>query len=86
MDEHDGVGEVAAIGVEDEKSSEAVKIFVVRRDDSLSEEELLEHCREHLAGNKVPKHVAFRDEELPKSNVGKILRKELKTASEGGRR
>lgn len=69
--------EAAAIGVPDEKSTEAVKIFVVRKDDSLSEDEIISHCKEHLAGYKIPRHVEFRDE-LPKTNVGKILRRALR--------
>jgi long-chain acyl-CoA synthetase len=73
----DGVLECACIGVPDEKTGEAVKVFVVRRDDSLTAETIREHCKEHLTGYKVPKQVAFL-EELPKSNVGKILRKELR--------
>lgn len=74
---HPHVVEVAAVGVPHEASGEQVKLFVVRRDDSLSEKVLIEHCRLHLTGYKVPKKVEFRDE-LPKSNVGKILRRELR--------
>jgi len=74
---HPKVLEVAAIGVPDDKSTEAVKVFVVRRDPSLTEEELRAFCAEQLTGYKRPKHVEFRDE-LPKSNVGKILRRELR--------
>ena len=69
--------EVAAIGVSDEKSGEVVKIFVVKKDPSLDEAELKEFCRENLTGYKVPKYIEFRDE-LPKTNVGKILRRALK--------
>ena len=69
--------EVAAIGVPDERSGEAVKIFVVRKDRSLTAEALTAYCRENLTGYKVPHHIEFRDE-LPKSNVGKILRRELR--------
>jgi long-chain acyl-CoA synthetase len=76
---HPGVLEVAAIGVQDERSGEAVKIVVVKKDPSLGESELLEHCRKHLTGYKVPKLVEFRTEPLPKSNIGKILRRELRT-------
>jgi long-chain acyl-CoA synthetase len=76
---HPGVLEVAAIGVPDERSGEAVKIVVVKKDPSLSESELLEHCRKHLTGYKVPKLIEFRTEPLPKSNIGKILRRELRT-------
>lgn len=77
---HPKVLEAACIGVEDEKSGEVVKIFVVKRDESLTEDELISFCREELTGYKVPKQVAFIDE-LPKSNVGKILRKELRDPS-----
>ena len=69
--------ECAAIGVPDAKSGEAVKLFVVRRDESLTAEALLAHCREQLTGYKCPREVEFRTE-LPKSNVGKILRRELR--------
>ena len=74
---HPKVLEAACIGVDDERSGEVVKIFVVKSDASLTEDELLAYCREELTGYKVPKHVAFI-EELPKSNVGKILRKDLR--------
>jgi len=69
--------ECAAIGLPDDKSGEVVKIYVVKRDPSLTEEELLKHCRENLTSYKCPKAVEFRNE-LPKSNVGKILRKDLR--------
>ena len=74
---YDKVLEVAAIGIPDEKSGEVVKIFVVKKDKSLSKDELIQHCRENLTGYKVPKQIEFR-EELPKTNVGKILRRALK--------
>ncbi len=74
---HPKVLEVAAIGVPHEKSGEAVKIFVVKKDPSLSEQELMSYCRDNLTGYKVPKEVEFVDE-LPKSNVGKILRRILR--------
>lgn len=74
---HEKVLECAAIGVPHEKSGEVVKIFVVRKDNSLTKEELIEFCRDNLTGYKVPKLVEFRDE-LPKTNVGKILRKDLR--------
>ena len=74
---HPGVLECAAIGMPDEKSGEAVKLFVVKKDSSLTAAALLEHCRAHLTGYKCPREVEFRDE-LPKSNVGKILRRELR--------
>ena len=73
----DGVVECACVGVPDDKTGEAVKVFVVRRDESLTAEQVREHCKAQLTAYKVPKHVEFRDE-LPKSNVGKILRKELR--------
>jgi long-chain acyl-CoA synthetase len=79
---HDKVLEVAAIGVEDEKSTEAVKLFVVKKDSSLTEDELKEYCKEYLTNYKRPKFVEFR-EELPKSNVGKILRRHLREAETG---
>jgi len=75
--QHPGVLEVAAVGVPHEKSGEAVKIFVVKRDPALTAETLIAHCREHLTGYKVPGQVEFRNE-LPKTNVGKILRRELR--------
>jgi long-chain acyl-CoA synthetase len=74
---HPGVGDVAAIGVHDDHSGEAVKIFVVRKDARLTEKEIIEHCRTVLTGYKIPKHVEFRDD-LPRTNVGKILRRALK--------
>ena len=72
-----GVLEVAAIGVPDEKSGEAVKVFVVKKDPALTADAIKHFCRENLTGYKQPRYVEFRDE-LPKSNVGKILRKELR--------
>ena len=74
---HPGVLEVAAVGVPDEKSGEAVKIFVVKRDEGLTAEMLIAYCRENLTGYKVPRQVEFRSE-LPKTNVGKILRRALR--------
>jgi len=74
---HPKVFEAAAIGVPNEHSGEVVKIFVVKSDPSLTEEELAAYCKENLTGYKRPKFIEFRDE-LPKSNVGKILRKELR--------
>jgi long-chain acyl-CoA synthetase len=76
---HPGVLEVAAIGAPDERSGEVVKIVVVKKDPALTAEELLEHCKRHLTGYKVPKFVEFRTEPLPKTNIGKILRRELRT-------
>jgi long-chain acyl-CoA synthetase len=75
--QHPGVAEVGAIGVPDEKSGEAVKIVVVRRNPALTAEELIQFSRTKLAGYKVPRQVEFRTE-LPKSNVGKILRRALR--------
>ncbi len=74
---HPGVLECAAIGVPDAKSGEAVKLFVVRKDPGLTAETLLAHCRTQLTGYKCPREVEFRAD-LPKSNVGKILRRELR--------
>ena len=74
---HPGVLECAAVGVPDPKSGEAVKLFVVKKDPALTAEALLAHCREQLTGYKCPRDVEFRTE-LPKSNVGKILRRELR--------
>jgi long-chain acyl-CoA synthetase len=74
---HDGVSEAAAIGVADEHSGEAVKLFVVRKDPNLTAEALIAHCRKQLTGYKVPKFVEFRAD-LPRTNVGKILRRALK--------
>ena len=73
----DGVLEVAAIGVPDERSGEAVKVFIVRKDPALTADRVKAFCREHLTGYKQPRQVEFRDD-LPKTNVGKILRKELR--------
>jgi len=74
---HPKVLEVAAIGVPDDKSNEAVKVFVVKKDASLTEKEIKDYCAENLTGYKRPKYVVFRDE-LPKTNVGKILRRALR--------
>ena len=74
---HPKVLEVAAIGVPDEKSNEAVKVFIVKKDPSLTPLEVKEFCAEKLTGYKKPKHIEFRDE-LPKTNVGKILRRALR--------
>ena len=75
--EMDGVLEAAAIGLPDEKSGEIVKLFVVKKDDSVTTEDIIDYCRENLTGYKVPKQIEFRDE-LPKTNVGKILRRALR--------
>lgn len=74
---HPKVLEVAAIGVPDSKSGEIVKVFIVKKDNSLTKNEVIQFCREKLTGYKVPKQVEFR-KELPKTNVGKILRRSLK--------
>jgi long-chain acyl-CoA synthetase len=74
---HPGVLEAAAVAQDDERSGEAVALFVVRKDPNLTEEQLIDYCREQLTGYKVPKYVYFRTE-LPKTNVGKILRRELR--------
>src|SRR5947207_5616807 len=74
---HPGVLECAASGVPDPKSGEAVKLFVVKKDPALTAESVIAHCREQLTGYKCPREVEFRTE-LPKSNVGKILRRELR--------
>jgi long-chain acyl-CoA synthetase len=74
---HPGVLEVACVGVPDQHSGEAVKLYVVRKDKGLSKEELIEYCRDQLTGYKRPKYIEFR-ETLPKTNVGKILRRELR--------
>ncbi|WP_133646797.1 long-chain-fatty-acid--CoA ligase [Paraburkholderia flava] len=74
---HPDVLECACVGIPDEKSGEAVKLFVVRRNHSLNVEQLMDHCRQQLTAYKRPRHIEFR-EALPKSNVGKILRRELR--------
>ncbi|MGR4874207.1 long-chain fatty acid--CoA ligase [Pseudoxanthomonas sp. LARHCG66] len=73
----EGVLEVAAIGVPDDKSGEAVKVFIVKKDPNLTAEQVKAYCRDNLTGYKQPRHIEFRTE-LPKTNVGKILRKELR--------
>ena len=77
---HPKVLEAAAIGVQDERSGEAVKVFVVKKDPSLTKEEVLEHCAENLTNYKRPREVEFKDE-LPKTNVGKILRRALRDSN-----
>jgi long-chain acyl-CoA synthetase len=74
---HPGVLECACIGVPDEHSGEAVKVFVVKKDPNLTVEALMEHCKQNLTGYKKPKYIEFRNE-LPKTNVGKILRRMLR--------
>jgi len=73
----DGILEAAAIGMPDERSGEVVKLFVVRTDPSVTEQQIIDYCRQNLTAYKVPRKVEFRDE-LPKTNVGKILRRELR--------
>ena len=72
-----GVLECAIIGVPDEKTGEAIKLFVIKKDPQLTEEDVAAYCRQHLTGYKMPRHIVFR-EDLPKTNVGKILRRELR--------
>ena len=74
-----GVVECAAIGIPDEKQGEAIKVFIIKSDPALTEDEVANFCHANLTGYKRPKYIEFRDE-LPKSNVGKILRRELRTA------
>lgn len=74
---HPGILEAGVVGIEDERSGEAVKAVVVKKDASLTEQDVIRHCRENLTGYKIPQVVEFRDE-LPKSNVGKILRRKLR--------
>ena len=74
---HPGVLECASVGIPDEKSGEAVKVVVVKKDPNLTKEDVIEHCRKHLTGYKMPRVVEFRSE-LPKTPVGKILRRELR--------
>jgi long-chain acyl-CoA synthetase len=74
---HPGVLECAVVGVPDDNSGEAVKLFVVKKDPALTEKELMEFCKEQLTGYKKPRYIEFRAD-LPKTNVGKILRRELR--------
>ena len=74
-----GVLECAAVGVPDERAGEAVKLIVVKKDPALTEEAIRAHCQKNLVAYKRPTHVAFR-EDLPKSNVGKVLRRLLREA------
>jgi len=75
---HPGVLECGAVAVSDERSGEAVKVVIVRKDPNLTKEAVIEHCRALLTGYKVPRHVEFRDTALPKTPIGKILRRELR--------
>lgn len=74
---HPKILEVAAVGVPDDKSTEVVKVFIVKKDPSLTDEEVLDLCKKELAAYKIPKHIEYR-KELPKTNVGKILRRALR--------
>jgi long-chain acyl-CoA synthetase len=74
---HPGVLECAAVGVPDDKTGEAVKVVIVKKDPNLSKESVIEHCKRELTGYKIPRHVEFRDS-LPKTPIGKILRRELR--------
>jgi long-chain acyl-CoA synthetase len=80
---HPGVLEAAAVGVPDERSGEAVKLVVVKKDPALTAEALVEHCRKELTAYKVPRIVELRTS-LPKTNVGKILRRELRDSPSTG--
>ncbi|MBP6483834.1 MAG: AMP-binding protein, partial [Rhodoferax sp.] len=75
---HPDVLEVAAIGIKDERSGEAVKVVIVAGNPALTEADVLAHCKRHLTGYKIPRVIEFRTEPLPKSNIGKILRRELR--------
>lgn len=77
VSQHPKVFEVAAIGVPDEKTTEAIKLFIVKKDQTLTADEIIHFCRENLTNYKIPRHIEFRTE-LPKTNVGKILRKDLR--------
>ena len=81
---HPGVLEAGVIGMPDERCGEAVKAVVVRKNPALTEAELLTHCRQHLTGYKLPRVIEFRSEPLPKTSIGKILRRELRDAQPGG--
>jgi long-chain acyl-CoA synthetase len=74
---HPGVRDAGAVGMPDERSGEAVALFVVRKDPALTAEALLAHCAKHLTGYKLPKRIEFR-EQLPKTPIGKILHRQLK--------
>ena len=75
-----GVLECAAIGVPDEKQGEAIKVFIVRSNPALTEKEVKSFCHDNMTGYKCPKHIEFRDD-LPKTNVGKVLRRQLRTTA-----
>jgi long-chain acyl-CoA synthetase len=80
---HRGVKEVGAVGMPDLKSGEVVKIVVVRNDETLTEDELIAHCRQYLTGYKTPRRVEFRDT-LPRTSIGEILRRELRDNGRSG--
>jgi long-chain acyl-CoA synthetase len=75
--EMDGILEAAAIGIPNERSGEIVKLYVVKNDESVTADDIMRYCRENLTGYKIPKEIEFRDD-LPKTNVGKILRRALR--------
>jgi long-chain acyl-CoA synthetase len=77
---HPGVKDAGAVGVPDERTGEAVALFVVRKDEAVTAEALREHCAKYLTGYKLPKHIEFRDQ-LPKTPIGKVLRRQLKDES-----
>jgi len=79
---HPGVRECVAVGVLDDRTGEAIKIYVSLNDAELTEDAIIAHCREHLTGYKIPKHVEIRDD-LPKSTVGKLLRRVLRDEARG---
>ena len=79
---HPGVQEAAAIGVDDEHSGQSVKVVIVRKDPALSAEDVIAYCRTCLTGYKIPRQVSFRDEPLPKSPVGKVLRRLVREQEE----
>jgi long-chain acyl-CoA synthetase len=74
---HPGVLECGVVGVPDEKSGEAVKVVIVRKDAQLTKDAVITHCRTQLTGYKIPRHIEFRDA-LPKTPIGKVLRRELR--------
>jgi long-chain acyl-CoA synthetase len=74
---HPGVLECAAVGVPDKKSGEAVRLYIVKKDEKLTAEDVMKFCRENLTGYKCPRDIEFR-KDLPKTNVGKILRRQLR--------
>lgn len=78
---HEGVEQVAVIGVKDQHSGEVVKAFIVKKNPDLTKEDILEYCRHYLTGYKLPRQIEFRDE-LPKSNIGKVLRQKLREENE----